>query len=182
MDFPYIPKKHHTNDDFPFLMLVFRWVSPSLSLSLLDPPENPTKPWPGAEGQTSTLGGVKTCWAPHRIHEWYGMFTDMNGCFFMVSKMEVNITYMDPMETNIGIVYDIYDIYIAKLYVDILCSIYCVITSWVYINQLPCVSILCCSQSLVGKSLDMSWASLMDLQNSHRELKDLNPLWPQIFV
>ena len=78
------------------------------------------------------------------------MFTDMNGCFFMVSKMEVNITYMDPMETNIGIVYDIYDIYIAKLYVDILCSIYCVITSWVYINQLPCVSILCCSQSLVG--------------------------------
>ena len=49
---------------------------------------------------------------PHRIHEWHGMFIDMNGCFFMVSKMEVNITYMDPMEPNIGIVYDIYDIYI----------------------------------------------------------------------
>lgn len=52
-------------------------------------------------------------WYVYR-HEWL---------FFTVSKMEVDITYMDPMEPNIGIVYDIYDIYIAKLYVDILCSI-----------------------------------------------------------
>lgn len=47
-----------------------------------------------------------------------------------------------------------------------------------------CVSILCCSQSLVDNpwtSADnASLASLMDLQNSHRELNDLNPLGPQI--